>query len=502
MKLSDLLIYDKITIQGHDNPDADALASAYGLYLFFKDKGKEVRLVYGGRNKIQKSNLLLMLDLFKIPAEYINDLNTHFDGLLITADCQEGESNVTKFGYDELAIIDHHQPAPTCLAKPGMAEIHSDLGSCSTLVWDLLSDEGYDVNANILLATALYYGLMTDTGNFVEMKHPMDRDMLDYLIIDKSAVTRMVNSNISLDELEIAGVALIKYIYNAAHRYAIVHSKPCDPNILGLIADFLLQVDAIDICVVFNDTPDGYKFSTRSCIKEVNAGELIASLAEGIGNGGGHKDKAGGFILKAKLEEEHEGADIDAYIGGAMNNYFLTHEVIYAKDYDIDISKYKRYVKKPIVVGVVDPEDFWEKGTKITVRSLEGDMNTVIDGETYIMIGVVGEVYPIKKARLDKSYEYVDVPYECDVQYSPTIINRESGEVKELKPYIKACRSMETTYILARELDKTVKIFTTWDEQNYMLGKPHDYVAAREEDIKDIYVIVNDVFQKTYEEVK
>ena len=61
MKLSDLEVYDKITIQCHDNPDADALASGYGLYCYYRSKGKDVRLVYSGRNKIQKSNLALMV---------------------------------------------------------------------------------------------------------------------------------------------------------------------------------------------------------------------------------------------------------------------------------------------------------------------------------------------------------------------------------------------------------------------------------------------------------
>lgn len=33
MKLKELLHYDNIVIQCHDNPDADAIASGYGLYV-------------------------------------------------------------------------------------------------------------------------------------------------------------------------------------------------------------------------------------------------------------------------------------------------------------------------------------------------------------------------------------------------------------------------------------------------------------------------------------
>lgn len=42
MILSELLIYNKIVIQCHDNLDPDAIASGYALYSYFKSKNKEV----------------------------------------------------------------------------------------------------------------------------------------------------------------------------------------------------------------------------------------------------------------------------------------------------------------------------------------------------------------------------------------------------------------------------------------------------------------------------
>ena len=62
MMLDELLGYDHVTIQCHDNPDADAIASGYGLYCFFRDKGKDTRLLYSGRNKVRKANLMLMVE--------------------------------------------------------------------------------------------------------------------------------------------------------------------------------------------------------------------------------------------------------------------------------------------------------------------------------------------------------------------------------------------------------------------------------------------------------
>ena len=60
LKLSDFCRYQKVVIQCHDNPDADALASGFALRWFLAKKGVDVRFVYGGANPITKSNLVLM----------------------------------------------------------------------------------------------------------------------------------------------------------------------------------------------------------------------------------------------------------------------------------------------------------------------------------------------------------------------------------------------------------------------------------------------------------
>ena len=134
MRLSDLEIYDKVTVQCHDNPDADTIASGYGLYCYFQSRGKEVRLVYSGRNRIQKSNLRLMVEKLELPIEYIGvegDEAVRVDGLLVTVDCQYGSGNVTGLYADNVAIIDHHQLEKQAIP---LSVINPNLGSCATLV--------------------------------------------------------------------------------------------------------------------------------------------------------------------------------------------------------------------------------------------------------------------------------------------------------------------------------------------------------------------------------
>ena len=295
MRLSELEKYNPITIQCHDNPDADAIASGFGLYTYFKSKGKDVRLIYSGRNRIHKANLKLMVEKLEIPVVYMEEVNQHIEGLLITVDCQYGAGNVTRLDADRVAVIDHHQVE---IGNIELQEIRSNLGSCSTLVWRMMLEEGYPVEKDSILGTALYYGLYSDTNQFAEISNPLDMDLRDSIECDMSLIRLFRNSNLTLKELELAGIALIRYIYNDDHRYAIIKAQPCDPNILGIISDFLIQVDEVWTCIVYNEINDGYKLSVRSCIKEVDASELAAFVSEKIGSGGGHIEKAGGFISK------------------------------------------------------------------------------------------------------------------------------------------------------------------------------------------------------------
>ena len=146
MTLKELLKYEEIIIQCHDNPDADAIGSGFALYTFFKEKGKQVRLVYSGKAKITKPNLLILLNELSIPLEYAEEIDV--SGLLITVDCQYGAGNVKKFKADNVAIIDHHRQEITNVP---LSEIRYYLGSCSTLVWQMLEEEGFAVNEHLIL---------------------------------------------------------------------------------------------------------------------------------------------------------------------------------------------------------------------------------------------------------------------------------------------------------------------------------------------------------------
>ena len=150
MRLNELLNFDNIVIQCHDNPDADALSSGFALWYYFQKNGKEARFIYRGTRKLTKYNLLMMIERLNIPVEYDPELTSTPD-LLVTVDCQYGQSNVTDTEATTIAVIDHHQKSGN---TPELTEIRSNLGSCATLIWDMMRTEGIDVNENTEVATA------------------------------------------------------------------------------------------------------------------------------------------------------------------------------------------------------------------------------------------------------------------------------------------------------------------------------------------------------------
>ncbi len=494
MVLANLEKYNQIVIQVHDNPDADAVGSGYAIYRYLQSKSKDVRLVYGGRYKMSKSNMLLLVEALDIPLEYVQSLDN--PELLLTVDCQYGQGNVQHFEAQNVAMIDHHS---TGKESDEMAEIRSHLVSCATVCYALLKNAGYDVNEDKKVASALFYGLYMDSNQLNEVSHPFDRDMMDFLKYDKQLINRLKFANLSISDFETAGIAIIRHSYMEKNRLAIINSKECDPNILGLIGDLALQVDSIDVCIVFCEYPGGYKLSVRSCSLEVAANELAGFLTMGIGNGGGHIDKAGAFISRECFNREYEGQSIESYFYSKMDEYFENYEVVRFDEEVKEKESLQMYRKKAGIYGYVKTTDLFEAGTECKIRTMEGDVRVLCAEDIYIMIGYYGETYPIKKSAFEKKYDVVEGSFEKEFEYPPTIINMESNIALDLMPFVRLCKSQPGACILARPLEKHTKVFSRWNYETYMNGEKGDMLCYSAGDWQDVYVVKEDIFDILYE---
>ena len=494
--LQNLLKYDNIVIQCHDYPDADALASAFAVYTYLITNGRRGRIIYSGNAEISKSNLLKMIELLSIPIEYVNvsDLlfidtllrDLLFIDTLVVVDCQYGESNVSRFEAVNIFQIDHHEDKN----KPYDGVVRSGLGSCSTLIWDLLRAEGFSFADHPKVATALYYGLYTDSNGFEEISHPLDKDLRDGLAYEKPIINALRFNNLTVEELRIAGKALIHHKIDRKNGFAIFRADECDQNILGFISDLAIQVDGVNTSIVYTSLPNGYKFSVRSCTREIMANELAAFIAAG----GGHKQKAGGFIHHDKVR----GLTINQFIESLANEYFNSYDMVYAGNHSLNISAMPMYIKRRIPLGYVMSINIFPSGTPMLVRTLEGDAEISASDNILLMIGPHGEVYPIQFEKFAGSYTPCSDGFIRDYIYSPTVKNKITNEVFPLIAYAQACVPTGKTYIHAAPLERNTKVFTKWNSDSYMFGVTGDYIAVRNEDHNDVYVIKRDIFEKTY----
>ncbi len=504
MKLSSLLKYNSIVIQCHDNPDADAICSGYVLYRYFQAYHKKVRFIYSGNFEISKSNLVYLIKKLRVPIEYVQNLKTKPELLLMT-DCQYGEGNVRKFSAKEIAVIDHHQVSGNL---PKINEVRSNLGSSCTVIWNLLKIEDEDKLLDKKVSTALYYGLYSDTNAFSEMSHPLDRDMIDSLDYDKALILRLKNMNLTLKEARIAGVAMLGVEYHKDNHYAILRSEPCDPNILGLIGDFIVAVDTIDVCIVYTVLNFGTKFSIRSCVPETRADELAAFLSARIGSGGGHTEKAGGLLKNElikkvypefiEIDDDSAKYSISNIIKDRMNDYFENSEIIYAKKAKLDTANMTKYVKSPLVVGYVRPQKHVPSGNMAIVRTLKGDVNVEIKDNTVLIIGIGGDVTAISEEKFESAYTTTGKKFKLNLDYTPTIKDADNGKIYPLVPDAKGCISTGEMNVYARKLEKTTKLFPYWESETYMVGKKGDYIAVSVDDPHDIFIVEKSLFRKTY----
>ena len=165
-----------------------------------------------------------------------------------------------------------------------------------------------------------------------------------------------------------------------------------------------------------------------------------------------------------------------------------------------------RYVKRPMMFGFVRTTDVVPTDTELATLTLEGDSYFVAGADTYIMIGVLNELWPIHRSSFETLYDVIDAPRERDERFAPqdistpTVRERETGIVHDITPNIRSCVSRGEVAIYARQLMKPVRIITPWSGAGYMHGAVGDFLVMRDDESHDIYVVERETFGYLYEQ--
>lgn len=297
-KLVEILKGHKVYIQTHNYPDPDAMASGLGLQVFLKQHGVESTMCYDG--KIEKLSTKRMLDVFQFEIYNIEDISDmSATDYIVTVDAQKFNANITDFIGDEVACIDHH---PTFIQCEYQYKDIRLVGACATLVAQYFKESGTPIDSNT--ATALLYGMKIDTDSWSRGVTLLDIQMFEYLFpyIDEEKMKLMNKSSMELKDLRAYGAAIQNIRLYDNIGFAEIPFN-CPDALVGMVSDFILDLDVVEFAVVYAKREDGLKFSIRSVLKYLNAGEITAEALNGIGTGGGHAAMAGGFVPIEMVEK-------------------------------------------------------------------------------------------------------------------------------------------------------------------------------------------------------
>lgn len=297
--LAELCRGHDLYIQTHNFPDPDAIASAFGLQKLLDAHGVPARIFYAGR--IDKVSALKMLELFGITIYPYEELKQDMQetDYVICVDSQKNGGNITDYVPREVACIDHH---PTFVEEEYLYRDVRITGACASMIAEYFKLEGLTPDSDT--ATALLYGLKMDTLQFSRGVTPLDIDMFRYLhpLCDHGKLARVERNNMEYTDLKAYGAAIENIeMYGKVGITYIDFS--CPDALIGILSDFILALNEVEIAVVASRRNDGIKLSVRSENGGVHAGELIRSALGRLGSAGGHAAMAGGLIRKDKLPE-------------------------------------------------------------------------------------------------------------------------------------------------------------------------------------------------------
>ncbi len=301
---------EHVYIQTHDFPDPDAIASAFGLQELLKTRGIASTICY--RGKIDRYSTEQLLELLEIEIKELDaEVEATKEDEVILVDAQAGNANIVNMEGREIICVDHHPTFKDYTYR--FSDIRTDVGACASIIASYFVENSVPFNKNI--ATALTFGIQTDTANLTRGVSKLDVEMIYQLFdeCDQDIIHMLENSSMEFEDLMAYSKGISSMQVYDGVSFADIGSG-CKGALAANVSDFMLALVGVSFSVVYSRRKDGIKLSVRSEKPDVDAGKVINKALQGIGNGGGHAAMAGGFVpfteansdakqLKAQIQE-------------------------------------------------------------------------------------------------------------------------------------------------------------------------------------------------------
>lgn len=282
----------KLLILLHDHPDPDSIASALALRTLLK-RNKQTAIIGHLGEEISRPENVAMIDLLEIDLVALTpEQLTDFDSIALV------DVQPTFFGGMQIpevdTVIDHHPLVDSYDAK--FKEIRADEGATSTILTKFLRAAQVDISER--LATALLYGIKTDTITLNRDANPDDVEAFTFLYPESnlSLLRRIERAEVPPSEMKSLGQALADHWIEDGIFFVNV-GRVDREYLIPKISDFGIQVKGVEWSVAFGILGKSHLvISVRNVGYVKGAGRLVRELFKEIGSAGGHRSAAKAVI--------------------------------------------------------------------------------------------------------------------------------------------------------------------------------------------------------------
>ncbi len=282
----------KLAILTHDNPDPDAISSAMTLKEIAERVGVRAEIIYFGDIGHEENKALV--NILQIEMKRGKDVDfEEFTKFAIVDSSKPGVNNTIPKDTPMSIVIDHHPPSEEIEAE--YVDIRTDAGATATIMTKYLQE--FDMIPSRELATALFFGIITETDEFRRNTYPSDFTAAAFLYpyVDKEIIEKIETPSLSADTLDALGMAILnRHIYGS---YLISNAGVIrDKDALAQASDYLLKLEGVTTVIVFGIAKDHIFISARNKDIRVNIGDILKRAFEDVGSAGGHPHAAGAQI--------------------------------------------------------------------------------------------------------------------------------------------------------------------------------------------------------------
>jgi nanoRNase/pAp phosphatase (c-di-AMP/oligoRNAs hydrolase) len=285
---------NSVLILPHNDPDPDAIASAVALrHLLADGLGVSGQIAYEGI--IGRAENKALVRYLGRPLQRLKSSDLRQSRPIALVDTQPGAGNNALPSTSTAAVVFDHHPLREETAVAQFVDVRPGLGATSTIMTEYLQAAG--IEPPPVLATALFYGIKTDTLGLGRGAGPADVTAYFYLQprIDVDALAEIERAQLPAEYFKRLDAAL-----QAARVYenvVVSNMGPISrPDMAAEMADLLLRLEGTRWAVCIGAYQDDLILAVRTRSLRGGAGQLARDIAGGQGTAGGHGMMAGGQI--------------------------------------------------------------------------------------------------------------------------------------------------------------------------------------------------------------